>query len=181
MPDRHLSVKLRQKGPIPLDVEFACDPGEALPRRQAATGRGIAHVGRDGFERALDWLNGERNVGDRRREEKPLEREWQRPADQCLERLTERRSRSEGDQQVKPEYRRRQHQRNGDEGFGEQLAAEGSKRQQASEPDSKRQKNRDGSGAEPERDAEGRPVHAGYAGTEKPCFRRIARAASLWR
>jgi molybdate transport system ATP-binding protein len=30
VPDRRLSVKLRQKGPIPLDVEFACDRGDVL-------------------------------------------------------------------------------------------------------------------------------------------------------
>ncbi|MGH9145663.1 MAG: molybdenum ABC transporter ATP-binding protein [Vicinamibacterales bacterium] len=30
MADRHLSVSLRQAGPIPLDVEFACDPGDVL-------------------------------------------------------------------------------------------------------------------------------------------------------
>jgi molybdate transport system ATP-binding protein len=28
--DRHLAVALRQAGPIPLDVEFGCDPGEVL-------------------------------------------------------------------------------------------------------------------------------------------------------
>ena len=28
--DRRLSVSLRQAGPIPLDVEFACDPGDVL-------------------------------------------------------------------------------------------------------------------------------------------------------
>jgi molybdate transport system ATP-binding protein len=28
--DRRLSVNLRQAGPIPLDVEFACDPGDVL-------------------------------------------------------------------------------------------------------------------------------------------------------
>ena len=28
--DRRLSVNLRQPGPIPLDVEFACDPGDVL-------------------------------------------------------------------------------------------------------------------------------------------------------
>jgi molybdate transport system ATP-binding protein len=30
VPDRRLSVNLRQPGPIPLDVEFACDPGDVL-------------------------------------------------------------------------------------------------------------------------------------------------------
>ena len=30
MSDRHLAVALRQAGPIPLDVEFACDPGDVL-------------------------------------------------------------------------------------------------------------------------------------------------------
>ena len=30
MPDRRLSVSLRQSGPIPLDVGFACDPGDVL-------------------------------------------------------------------------------------------------------------------------------------------------------
>ncbi len=30
MPDRRLSVTLRQLGPIPLDVEFACEPGDVL-------------------------------------------------------------------------------------------------------------------------------------------------------
>ena len=30
MADRRLSVNLRQPGPIPLDVEFACDPGDVL-------------------------------------------------------------------------------------------------------------------------------------------------------
>lgn len=30
MPDRRLSVRLQQSGPIPLDVEFACDAGDVL-------------------------------------------------------------------------------------------------------------------------------------------------------
>ena len=30
VPDRRLSVRLRQSGPIPLDVEFTCDPGDVL-------------------------------------------------------------------------------------------------------------------------------------------------------
>jgi molybdate transport system ATP-binding protein len=30
VPDRRLSVVLRQPGPIPLDVDFACDTGEVL-------------------------------------------------------------------------------------------------------------------------------------------------------
>ena len=30
MPDHRLAVSLRQDGPIPLDVEFGCDPGHVL-------------------------------------------------------------------------------------------------------------------------------------------------------
>jgi len=30
VPERRLSVTLRQPGPIPLDVEFACDAGDVL-------------------------------------------------------------------------------------------------------------------------------------------------------
>ena len=30
MPDRRLSVSLKQRGPIPLDVEFSCGPGDVL-------------------------------------------------------------------------------------------------------------------------------------------------------
>lgn len=30
MPDRRLSVSMRQRSPIPLDLEFACDPGDVL-------------------------------------------------------------------------------------------------------------------------------------------------------
>ena len=30
MPDRRLSVRLKQRGPIPLDVEFSCGPGDVL-------------------------------------------------------------------------------------------------------------------------------------------------------
>ena len=30
MADRRLSVSLRQPAPIPLDVEFTCDPGDVL-------------------------------------------------------------------------------------------------------------------------------------------------------
>jgi molybdate transport system ATP-binding protein len=30
VPDRRLEVRLRQDGPIPLDVEFSCDPGQVL-------------------------------------------------------------------------------------------------------------------------------------------------------
>ena len=30
MPDRRLSVVLRQAAPIPLDVEFTCEPGQVM-------------------------------------------------------------------------------------------------------------------------------------------------------
>ena len=30
MHDRRLAVTLRQPGPIPLDIDFLCDPGDVL-------------------------------------------------------------------------------------------------------------------------------------------------------
>ena len=111
---------------------------ESLPRRQAAAGRRITNVGRNRLEAALNRLDDERDVGNRRRQQQALERERQRLADERLEGLTERRTRTERDQEIEPEHRRRQHERHGDERFDQQLAAEMAHRQQAAEPDAER-------------------------------------------
>ena len=60
--------------------ERQLDAQEALPRRQAAARRGVAHVGRNRLEAALDRLDDERNVRDGGREQQALERERQRLA-----------------------------------------------------------------------------------------------------
>jgi molybdate transport system ATP-binding protein len=57
VPERSLSVALRQDGPIPLDVEFSCDPGDVLaifgPSGSGKTTilRAIAGLARPGYGR----------------------------------------------------------------------------------------------------------------------------------
>ena len=87
--DAELAERVRKRqdrgGQDARPGERELDPQEALPRRQAAAGRGVTHVGRNGLEAALDRLDDERDVGDRGREQQSLERERQRLADETPE------------------------------------------------------------------------------------------------
>ena len=82
------------------------DAEKALPRRQPTTGRRLADVARHGLEAALDRLDDERDVGDRRREQQTRERERQRVADDALKRAPSGERAPNSDEQVEAEHRR---------------------------------------------------------------------------
>ena len=102
----------------------------------------------------------------------------QRLPDDRLEGLTERRPRAKRDEQVEPEHGWREDQRHSDQGFDEQLAAEMAVRGYWP--------NQIPNGSrtmivppQPQRDTGPDQSMRGYCGTAYPCFRKIARAASL--
>ena len=59
-------------GQDPGPRKWNFDPGKALPRRESATGGSVTNILRNRLEAALDWLDDERDIRDRRCEKQPL-------------------------------------------------------------------------------------------------------------